>query len=152
MTLLLREAGKPNVGGLDVAMGDPVLLEVLDGREQVVAVPACELERQAALLAKDVREASIPGELEEQTREPTQGEHVAQRDDVLVPEVAQRLRLGEQALTTTHVVGDLEGEVPAFPPHLEHHRRAPRAQPALDPDAAREAHVPSLPRGDRRPR
>jgi hypothetical protein len=84
--------GESHVGRLDVAVGDARLFEVLHRREQVVAVAARELERQRALLAEDVAEAAIAGELEEQARQPAERDDVIQRDDVLVAQVAQRLR------------------------------------------------------------
>src|SRR5207253_4830340 len=95
-------------------MGDASLFEVLHRRKQVVAVAACEVQRQRALLPQNIAQTSVTGELEKQARELSQCDDVAQRDDVLVPQVAERLGFRQQTLTAACVVRNLKREVAAL--------------------------------------
>src|SRR5689334_21042415 len=100
-------------------MANPGLLQILDRGQKIVAVATSELERQRSLLAQHIAEAPIPRELKEEARESAQRNNVAYRDNVLVAQLTERLRFGEQTPTAPGVVGNLERKVSPLAAHVE---------------------------------
>ena len=140
---LAADLGRAEVVGLDVAVGDALLLQPVDGGQQVFAEALEQLQVQAALVAQPVGERAVARAGHQQprpfaARAVAERELVVQLDDVLVAQPAQHVRLGAQAVVVVGRQRHLEHVLAPVALDEQGQRRAPLAEPPLHDEAVAE--------------
>src|SRR5438309_1641317 len=82
-----------DVVGLEVAVGDTLLLQILDDLQQVLAEPLEQIDVQPALLPQPLAERLRPGRPQEQAWLTADRERLDVLDDVLMPQLGQHFAL-----------------------------------------------------------
>ena len=87
-----------DVVGLNVAVGDALLIEVVDRLDQFLAEALQEVERQAGFFADTVGQRLFAGLAHQQRGATIDRERALPLDDVRVPEFRERFALGGNAV------------------------------------------------------
>ena len=131
---LVADLRRAEVVGLDVAVRNALLLEPVDGGQQVFPEPLQQLQVQAALVAQAVGERGLAGAGHQQprplaARAVVERQLVVQLDDVLMAQAAQHVRLGAQAVVVVGRQRHLQHVLAPVALDEEGERRAPLAEP-----------------------
>ena len=134
------DLGDANVVRLYVAMGDPFLLEVLDGGQQIFAKSAHQIERERVTTADPLSERLVASPVHEDGRTTRDRDLRIEANDILMVETANNVRFGTDPVHVCVVKRDLQHQflVGSFTFYKKNIGAAAATEPALDDEAVVE--------------